>query len=268
VRANAAPVFDKRGALIGVVTVIVDITENLRLQRQRDCLAALITHDIKSHLLAEEMLIEYLLHSVPELFNQETVNLMFDMREANAEYLGIANSLLDVLRSSFFPDRRYAQDFDVEPLVQKAVDLSAVEAELRQVRVTIAAAVRRPRARGLPSVIQQVIFNLIRDAIKASPEHGVVKVSVSSTDGQVVVRVKDSGAYRCPQSLAELFNPLRVSTSSLKIPHSSEFGLYLSAMLIEGQGGTMRCASQHGKGTTMVVTLPVAEPRPQDSDLR
>jgi signal transduction histidine kinase len=207
------------------------------------------------------MLIEYLMHSLSKQFDEDTVKLMLDMRAANTEYLGIANSLIEVLRSSFFADRRYVQTFQVEPLVKKAVELSAVEAEIRKVRVTFASAVRCPRALGLPSVIEHVIYNLIQDAIKASPEHGVVKVSVSPKDGQVVVRVKDGGAYRSPPVVAELFNPLRISTETAKIPHLSEFSLYLSAMLIEGQGGTMRWASEPGKGTTMVVTLPSAERR-------
>ena len=256
IRAHAAPVFDDEGKPIGGVTVFSDITERRRLQRQRDCLASLIGHDIKNHLAAEQMFFDYLLSVNASEFNPETSQILRDLRSFSERFLGVAESLMEMSRAKFFTSSEYGQEVEAAPLVDRAVEMTALVATQRRVRILVEYAAGLPMIRCLPAVISHVLHNIIQNAVEASPEGVDVSVAVSANEASLIMKVADTGPGMTAEDVSKLFDPHRVAGHVAQIGHSSGFGLYLSAMLIEGQGGTITCASSPERGTIMTVTMP------------
>jgi PAS domain S-box-containing protein len=255
-RVHAAPILDDEGNVVGVVTLYSDITEQIALQRQREGFAALMTHDLMNHLAAEEVLVDLILQSGKTEFGGQTLELLETLRASSERFRGIAGSLLDVYKSALFVDNQYAQEFAVEPLVQKAVELSSLESKERNVRVAVTFDSGSVWVRGLPGVFQHVIHNLVQNAIEASPPRTIVDVAVSSRPGMVVVKIRDSGVGMKAREIAALFDPQSAAGRTPTLTASAGFGFYMSAKLIEGQGGKVHCTSQPGKGTTVTVTMP------------
>lgn len=256
IRTHAAPLLDDHGNPFGGVTVFNDITERVMLQRQRDCLGALIAHDIKNHLAAEQLFLELLLESNAAQFDPETLKMFNDLCSSSKKFFGIANSLLETFRTRFFSGTDSYESADMLALVNEAIQLSELEAASRKVRVDVTCAGEFTRALGLPRVLFHIIHNVVQNAVEASPPDSAVSVAVSSNDYNILVDVTDTGAGMTPEEVASLFDPLKVAGHGTGPKRSSGFGLYLSAMLAEGQGGSIRCKSEKKHGTKMTITIP------------
>lgn len=256
IRAHAAPVLDDGGQSIGGVTVYSDITDRLRLQRERECLVALIAHDVKNHFAAEEVFFHLLLRFDADKFDEETLTILKDLQAASKKFQGITDSLIEMFRASFFADNDYGQEVDLSILVHEAIELSDLVAADRHVRVAVNCAAGCLMTRGLPSVISHVLHNIIQNAVEASPAGGVVTVCVSADSDFVSVSITDTGPGMSSEEVSQILSPHRVAGHTTKTTHSTGFGLYLSAMLVEGQGGMIKCKSEPGRGTTFTLMMP------------
>jgi PAS domain S-box-containing protein len=254
VRSHAAPIFDEKDKLLGGVTVFTDITERVRLQRQRDCLAALITHDIKNHLAAEQMFLDDLCES--QDFDPEDKEIISNLQASSGKFRRIAESLLELFHLNVFGDKQSVQPVDLVSTLKKAIELSVLEATNRRVHVDEQFGEGHPVVRALPGAIFHVFHNLIQNAIEASSIDTAVSVVVSSTANAITVSIIDSGAGMSTEEIALLFSPPGMTGKTYRSATSSGFGLYLSHMLIDGQGGSLTCTSKQGEGTTVTVVLP------------
>jgi CheY-like chemotaxis protein/anti-sigma regulatory factor (Ser/Thr protein kinase) len=110
-----------------------------------------------------------------------------------------------------------------------------------------------------PTRIQQVIWNLLTNAVKFTPRGGKVEVSARRTASQVQVSVTDTGEGIDPQFLPHIFEPFRQAESPKTRVHGGlGLGLSIVRYIAEAHGGTVAATSEgRGKGSTFTVTLPV-----------
>jgi PAS domain S-box-containing protein len=114
-----------------------------------------------------------------------------------------------------------------------------------------------------PARLQQVVWNLLTNAVKFTPDGGGVDVAVGSRDGRVAITVRDTGVGIPPDFLPVVFDRFRQADAS----HSRRYGglgigLTLVKQLVELHGGAVRAESEgDGSGATFVVTLPLADER-------
>jgi signal transduction histidine kinase len=114
-----------------------------------------------------------------------------------------------------------------------------------------------PAAEGDAELLIQVMRNLYENAVKYSPQGGTV-LTTAETDGRWVrVQVHDNGIGLAPEAVPDLFQRFRRAGMDPTI-RGMGLGLYLSRMLIEAQGGSIRASSAGpGKGSTFTISLPV-----------
>ncbi len=110
------------------------------------------------------------------------------------------------------------------------------------------------------SRLDQVITNLVSNALKYSPEGGEVRVTVRQHDDLAEVRVQDQGIGISAEAQAHLFQPFaRLATGNQGIPGVG-LGLYITAQIVARHGGQITLDSQPGAGSTFIVRLPLAPP--------
>jgi signal transduction histidine kinase len=119
-------------------------------------------------------------------------------------------------------------------------------------------------APGLPAVmldekrIGQVISNLLANAIRYTPPNGTIEVGTKSSASEVQLWVSDTGAGIPPQDLPYIFDRLyRVDKSRSRSTGGTGLGLAIARRFVEAHGGHIRAESEVGKGTMIVVTLPL-----------
>ena len=107
-----------------------------------------------------------------------------------------------------------------------------------------------------PAQIKQVFFNIIRNAIQAMPNGGLLKISFGETERFVTVSFKDSGPGIAPEELSNIFEPYHTTKAE-----GSGLGLMIVQRIVRDHGGQIEVRSEPPKGTTFTVFLPRDEHR-------
>jgi PAS domain S-box-containing protein len=122
-----------------------------------------------------------------------------------------------------------------------------------------------------PKRVSQVLFNLIDNALKFTPEGGRIDVALRADRGWAEVQVSDTGAGIRAEDIPRLFQPFsQVHDTMQQTRGGSGLGLYISSGILELHGGSIRCESGGpGQGTTFTFLLPLANlnaPPPEETD--
>jgi CheY-like chemotaxis protein len=153
------------------------------------------------------------------------------------------------------------REMDLGTVALNAIDACRPAADARQVSLV-------PRFDGAfitmgdPDRLQQVLWNLISNAVRFTPAQGEVVVAIAR-DAQVdIIEVRDNGAGIEPQFIPFMFEPFRQADGASTRTHGGlGIGLTIVRRLTEMHGGTVAVASDGlGKGATLTVTLPVRSP--------
>ncbi len=251
-RISDAPILDESANAIGVVSTWIDISRRKYLERQRNSLAALITHDIKNHLAAEDMTLSML-----DGCDHADKTMINKLRLSAQGYLNIATTLLELYRADLYQMENARVPVNISQLIQDAVELNADAAMRAQVVIELSVAENLPVIEGIPSALRQVFHNLIQNAIQVSHAGQMIQVVADSDGKAVVVRIQDDGPGIAQDILDDLFKVSRVTAKLPKSVTSTGYGLYLSRLIVEDQGGKISCESHLAKGTTFKIELPV-----------
>ncbi|MDZ7290220.1 MAG: HAMP domain-containing histidine kinase [candidate division KSB1 bacterium] len=105
--------------------------------------------------------------------------------------------------------------------------------------------------------IRQVLFNLLDNALKHTPENGCIRLNCDLQDGQALLQFADTGSGIPPQVLSKIFDPFYRRTMDGFSSHGAGLGLALVKWIVEAHRGSITVESELGKGTTFLITLPV-----------
>jgi signal transduction histidine kinase/ActR/RegA family two-component response regulator len=182
--------------------------------------------------------------------------------ERNAAALvRIIDDLLDVSRTLAGNFHLEAQLVDLAAVVHTAVESVRPLAVIKNLQLTLTSSTRPDDAiRGDAGRLEQVMSNLLTNAIKFTPEGGRVEVFVEGSKDSVEVRVVDSGQGISPQFLPHVFDRFRQADGATTRRHAGlGLGLAIVRQLVELHGGTVYAESEgEGHGATFRVRLPIA----------
>jgi PAS domain S-box-containing protein len=120
-----------------------------------------------------------------------------------------------------------------------------------------------PLLEGDPDKLQQVIMNMLSNAIKYSPKGGDIRVSCCQENDGIHLRIQDQGTGLSPEALPHIFEPYnRAKTQTTKYIKGTGLGLSISKHLIELHGGSIWVESVLGQGSTFHITLPLTQTVP------
>jgi signal transduction histidine kinase len=171
--------------------------------------------------------------------------------------LSLVNELLSISKSNTADVALDVADTDLAALVARNVELNRLLASPKQITIGLESEANLPRLRIDGFKIEQVLNNLISNAVKFSHPGTTVSVEVRREGRQVLVAVKDEGQGIPPEELELLFLPYRkVSVRPTGGEPTTGLGLSIVKRMVEAHGGTLSVASEPGKGSTFRFTLP------------
>jgi CheY-like chemotaxis protein len=140
-----------------------------------------------------------------------------------------------------------------------AVETVMPAAEAKQIRVQTILDPRAAPISGDPNRMQQIVWNLVSNAVKFTPKQGVVQVRLERVNSHVEIVVSDTGTGITPDFLPHIFERFRQADSGTTREHGGiGLGLAIARHLVELHGGTIHAASAgRDKGSTFRVRLPV-----------
>ncbi|MFQ5898801.1 MAG: nitrogen regulation protein NR(II) [Candidatus Methylomirabilia bacterium] len=259
-RASASELRDESGQSDGLVILLRDITEMTRLElqlRRSDKLAALgtlaagVAHEVKNPLHA----LSLNLH----LMEKELASAHPSSAEVKG-YLGIFSSEVqrihriveNFLRFSK-PSIPEVKPLDLNALVERVLSLVAFEAADHGIAIETQFDAVLDSVPGDEGQLAQLFLNLVINALQAMPSGGTLAVTTQLQNGWAEVGVKDTGEGIQKEILPHVFDPYFTTQQG-----GVGLGLAIAHRIVEAHQGTIDVESEAGKGTVMVVRLPLA----------
>ena len=189
------------------------------------------------------------------------------MRNANAQ-VQLIDDMLDVSRIVTGKMRLDVRPVDLKAVVEAALDAVRPAAEAKGLRLQ---AVLDPHALGItgdPHRLQQVVWNLLINAVKFTPREGRIQVQLQRVNSHVEITVTDTGQGITADVLPHVFERFQQADSTSTRQHSGlGLGLALVRHLVELHGGTVSAKSPGpGGGATFTIRLPVAIAKPEEAE--
>jgi len=208
-------------------------------------LAAGLAHEIRNPLAGIAGVIEIIGRDLPD--SSPSRGVLKEVQQEVLHIQQILSELLDYARPK--PPEFHAADLNAT--TEHAVALARQQALSRPIQIELI------KAEGLPVVehdtaqIQQVLLNLLLNAIQAINGPGQVRVSLQSREGLAAVVVRDTGRGIAPEHLANIFRPFFTTKGQ-----GTGLGLSLARRIVEDHGGRIEVSSQPGVATEFTVWLP------------
>jgi len=173
----------------------------------------------------------------------------------------LVDDLLDASRIASGKMTLDLAETDLCQVLEEVVTTTAPAAAAKKIDVDVRIPRRHCIVRADAPRLQQVLWNILNNAVKFTPERGTVKLELVASLASVAVHVTDSGAGIAPEFLPFVFDRFRQADASTTRAHRGlGLGLTLARQLVEMQGGRIWAASDGvGKGATFSVELPLVE---------
>jgi signal transduction histidine kinase len=241
--------------------------ENARLyeelqkaNRAKDEFLATLSHELRTPMTATLGWASMLAN--PSGLSDETRQLAVDtIEQSTRAQAKLIEDILDVSRISTGKLRLRLEQVDLARVVATAAEAVRPAAAAKNVRLELTLGELHGAVAGDPARLQQVIWNLLQNAIKFTPPGGSVDVTLVRNDSQAVLTVTDSGEGISADFLPFVFERFRQADSGAKRQYGGlGLGLTIVKTLIERHGGTVRASSPGpGKGATFTVVLPLGD---------
>jgi signal transduction histidine kinase len=151
------------------------------------------------------------------------------------------------------------KECDARPIAQNAFDLFKAASTQHHLMLSVPDSTIRLACD--PLRIEQVLNNLISNAIKYSPAETTVELSLEQVDQEVLFRVSDEGIGIPPDELPYIFEPFRRTAATKEEVPGVGLGLSVAQRIVRGHGGYIEARSELGRGTTFLVHLPALDAR-------
>ena len=258
--AHAAPLPRRPGTTAdddgGAICVLHDITELRRLETIRRDFVTNVSHELRTPVTALRGYAETLLDGALE--DPRNARRFVEIIHRHAERL--TRLIADLLTLARVEGRQLEvarNDVDLSPIAAATIRL--VTPQTRDKKLTFTGDLAGIHVLGDADWIEQVVINLVDNAVKYTPAGGTIKLSAAPHAGRMRVEVWNSGPGIEAQHLDRLFERFyRVDAGRARGDGGTGLGLAISKHLIEAMGGEIGVASEAGNGVTFWFDLPGA----------
>lgn len=264
-RVNAVSVQDDSDQPLGHVLVFHDVTEIRRLETVRADFVANVSHELRTPLSAIKGYVETLLHNPPKA--PETAHQFLEVVDRHSERLGrLIDDLLTLSDLESGKAQLARENIETDHLLRRVLEIFQDQAKRKGISLSHEVDPDPLLISGDPDRLQQLLINLVDNALKYTPSKGRVQVKAqlrSALNGKespmVEIAVSDTGCGIPEKDIPRLTERFyRVDKARSREVGGTGLGLAIVKHIVQAHGGYLKIESQLQKGTTIRIYLPSA----------
>ena len=250
-----APYKDENDLSSGIIAVVQDITEHVKLDEMRKEFVADVSHELKTPITS---IIGYADTLQDGEYDEETTKKFLNV--ISQEGRRMSNLVSDLLTLSRYDTNRVQKEvteFDLGELAKKCQEKLRIEIEKKKQNVECYVTADVPPIKADKAGIERVILNVLSNAIKYTEKHGSIKIYVGFVYNDAYIKIIDNGIGIPKEDLGRIFERFyRVDKARTREMGGTGLGLSIAKEIIEQNNGSIDIKSEYGKGTEVVIRIP------------
>ena len=253
---------ERNGQLLGDALAAAE-----EANRAKSVFLATTSHELRTPLNAIIGFADILLARLPEPAPPKHRSFLQNIQQSGVYLLGIINNILDLSKVEAGKLEFYPEPISVEDTVDGIREVMRGVTGPRGIAFDVDLPPALPLVDADPLQFKQILYNLVSNAVKFSPNGARVLVSARQVGDALELRVRDEGIGIAAGDREAIFEEFRqVLGAQHKRPQGTGLGLALVARFVEMHGGEVAVESEVGKGSTFVVTLPLDQRRRRERE--
>ncbi|MFA6665432.1 MAG: ATP-binding protein [Armatimonadota bacterium] len=255
-QAQTAIVRGEDRRTVGTVLILNDITEIRSVERMKTAFVSTVSHELRTPLTSIKGFISTLLDDNEGYYDKATQQEFYEIIDTECDRLTrLITDLLSVSRieAGRALDLKLAM-VHMPEIVEKVVKTQRALSDKHTFKVELD---EMPKVIADPDKLDQILNNLLTNAVKYSPDGGQITIKAHQTESGIEISVTDEGMGIPKDHLPKIFERFhRVDNRDTRRVGGTGIGLYLVKHLTQAHGGTVRVESELGKGSTFTIFLP------------
>lgn len=242
----------------GVIAVIHDITEQRRLDDARREFVANVSHELRTPLTNIRSYTETLLDAAGDIPIDTEKQFLGVISSESERMARIVTDLLTLSKLDYGRMELRMTRFSLSDLLKKVANAMRLTVQDNGHEMTVDAPDDLPQIVGDRERIEQVVVNILSNAVKYTPSGGHIRLSACvPAKNRVRITVEDDGVGIPAADVPRLFERFyRVDKARSRAAGGTGLGLAIAKEIVEQHEGKIALASEYGKGTTVTITLP------------
>ncbi len=245
----------------GAIVVIHDVTEQRKSEQLRREFVANVSHELRTPLTNVKSYAETIAGTgdLPPELERQFLGVIISEADRMTR---IVQDLLTLSKFDYGKMEMNISRFSFAATVRDVCEAEAIDARNHGHELTVAVPEGLPEVNGDRERIEQVLMNVISNAIKYTPDGGHIRVRAGARGQKVWACVEDNGIGIPEKDLPQLFERFyRVDKARSRESGGTGLGLSIAREILNQHKGDIRIESVYGEGTTVTVTLPTADGR-------
>lgn len=253
-----APFKNENDRPAGVIVVIQDITEHVKLDTMRKRFVADVSHELKTPITSIMGYADTLLENDVD---EETNKKFLERISSEAERMSkLVTDLLTLSRYDTSKVKIEKSEFDLGELVKYTFEGLEIEMEKKHQKGECFVTANVPLVYADKNGIERVVLNILTNAIKYTPEEGTIKVYVGFVYNDAYIKIIDNGIGIPKVDLDKIFERFyRVDQARTREMGGTGLGLSIAKEILDQNNGMIDIKSEKGKGTEVVIRIPTKQ---------
>ena len=251
-----APLRNEDETPSGVIVVIQDITEHVKLDNMRKEFVADVSHELKTPITSIMGYADTLLEGE---YDKETQEKFLNVIATEARRMAkLVTDLLTLSKYDNDEDRTKKVEFDLGDLVKKCQEKLQIEIDKKHHNAECFVTANVPKVYADKDGIERVVLNIITNSIKYTPENGTIKMYVGYVYNDAYIKIIDNGLGIPEEDLNRIFERFyRVDKSRTREMGGTGLGLSIAKEILDKNNGSIDIKSKKDKGTEVVIRIPI-----------
>jgi two-component system sensor histidine kinase VicK len=255
-KVKYAPYKNERDSIAGVIMVLQDITQEHRLDNMRKEFVANVSHELKTPITTIKSYAETLMTNEVD---QDTQHRFLSVIDRECDRMGrLVRDLLQLSNIDYQKTKWNREDISIGEMLLDSINKLQLLAREKNQRIETYIQPDLPNIRADRDGMEQVLLNILTNAIKYTEDNGTIKVDARNRDSFIDLRISDNGIGIPEEDVGRIFERFyRVEKGRSRDMGGTGLGLSIAKEIIEAHDGTIEITSKKNQGTLVRITLPV-----------